>query len=110
VDDFRKETKTNFKEKISNLLGNIGCVLVAIIRLIIATLPFVMIGGNFFRFFILSTIQSFFPITTIVFWIWGLVCAIKGVQDIWAILFYIAFVLIWIPFFISTIISTFSKK
>ena len=105
-----EEPKLTFKEKASNSLGAFGSILFFIIRIIVAILPFVMIGGNFFLTLLLISINTFVPFTSVVFWIWGLVCAIKGVQDIWAIIFYISFVLIWIPFFISTITSMFSKK
>lgn len=105
-----KEPKITFKEKLSNALGAFGTVLYFLIRLIISILPFVMIGGNFFLTLLLISINTFVPFASAVFWIWGLVCAIKGVQDIWAIIYYIAFVLIWIPFFISTIVSIFSKE
>jgi hypothetical protein len=110
VDDSHEEPKTTFKEKLSNALGTFGTVLYFLIRLIISILPFVMIGGNFFLTLLLISINTFVPFASAVFWIWGLVCAIKGVQDIWAIIYYIAFVLIWIPFFISKIVSIFSKE
>ncbi len=105
-----EEPKLTFKEKILNSLGAFGVVFLFIIRVIVAILPFVMIGGNFFLTLILISINSFVPFASAVFWIWGLISAIKGVQDVWAIIYYIAFVLIWIPFFISTIVSMFSKE
>lgn len=102
--------KPTFKEKAIDTLGGFGFVLYFLIRLMIAVLPFVMIGGNFFLTLLLASINYFIPITSVVFWIWGLVCAIQGVQDVWAIMFYIAFVVVWIPFLVSTTISMFSKK
>ena len=110
VEESTEEPRTTFKEKITNSLGVFGNILYYLSRTVIAILPFVMIGGNFFLTLLLISINTFVPFASAVFWIWGLVCAIKGVQDIWAIIYYIAFVLIWIPFFISTIISMFSKK
>ena len=98
------------KEKLISSLGSFGGILYFIIRMIISILPFVMIGGNFFLTLLLISINTFVPFASAVFWILGLVCAIKGVQDIWAIIYYVAFALIWIPFFISTIVSMFSKK
>lgn len=79
-------------------------------RFLVAVLPFIMIGGNFLLTLLLVTINAFVPFASIVFWIWGLVCAIQGVQDFWAIIYYISFGLIWIPFYTSTIISFFSKE
>ena len=107
--DTRYHEKTSMKEKFVNALGGFGIILFFAIRLIISILPFVMIGGNFFLTLILIGINTFVPFASVVFWIWGLVCAIKGVQDFFAILYYIAFVVIWLPFFISTVISAFSK-
>lgn len=95
----------NFKEKIINLFGGFGVILLFLARAVIAVLPFVMIDTNFFVTFLLIAINGFVPFASIVFWIWGLVCAIMGVQDIWAIIYYISFVVIWLPFFISTTIS-----
>lgn len=98
------------KEKITGALGAFGIVLYYLVQLAVVILPFVMIGGGFFLTLLLTTIEYFIPLTSVVFWIWGLVCAIKGVQDIWAIMYYIAFVVIWIPFFVSTVLSIFSKR
>lgn len=97
------------KEKLVGIFGGFGMVLFFITRLIIAILPFVMIGGNFFVTLLLISINSLVPFASAVFWIWGLVCAIKGVQDIWAIIYYIVFVVVWIPFYISTIVSVLKK-
>lgn len=110
ADSCPEEPRTTFKEKITNALGGFGVVLYYLVRIIVYILPFVMIGGNFFITFLLITINTFVPFASVVFWIWGLVCAIKGVQDVWAIMYYIAFVVIWIPFFISTITTMFSKN
>ena len=45
----------------------------------------------------------------IVFWIWGLVKAIGGKQDVWAIIYYIVSVVVFLPVF-GSIISSFFKK
>lgn len=104
------EEKMTFKEKVLGMLGGFGVICFYLLRILIAVLPFVMIGGNFFLTLLLITINYWVPLTSVVFLVWGLVCAIQGVQDIWAILFYIIFIAIWIPFFISTIISVFQKR
>ncbi len=101
--------KEGIMSKDSPIYG-IGVILLYIIRFFVSILPFVMISGNFFINIILISISTFFPLTSIVFWIWGLVCAIKGTQDVIAIIYYISFVVIWIPFFISTIASFFRKN
>lgn len=101
--------KEGIMSKDSPIYG-IGAILLYIIRFFVSILPFVMISGNLFINIILISISTFFPLTSIVFWIWGLVCAIKGTQDVIAIIYYISFVVIWIPFFISTVISFFRKN
>ena len=97
------------KEKLFSMFGAFGIVLFYISRLIIAILPFVMIGGNFFVSLLLISINSLVPFASAVFWIWGLVCAINGVQDIWAIIYYIVFAVVWIPFYINTIVAVIKK-
>ena len=109
-EDSTENPKPTFKEKIPNSLGAFGVVLYFLARLIVSILPFVMIGGNFFLTLLLVAINTFVPFASIVFWVWGLVCAMQGVQDIWAIIYYIVFIVVWIPFYVSTIISMFSKK
>jgi len=68
-----------------------------------------MIGGNFFITLLLITINTFVPLAPVVFWSWGLVCAIQGIQDIWAIIYYVAFIVLFLPFIITTIVNFFSK-
>lgn len=98
------------KEKIVGALGTFGFILYFIVQLLVSILPFLMIGGGFFFSLLLISIHYFVPITSVIFWIWGLVCAIKGVQDIWAVIYYIAFVVIWIPFYINVLTSLFKKN
>lgn len=106
----QSHAKPSVKEKLANTFGIFGVILFFALRLIVSILPFVMIGGNFFLNLFLIAINTFVPFTSVVFWIWGLVCAIKGVQDFWTILYYIVFAFIWLPFFVTTIISAFSKE
>ena len=98
------------KEAIIEKLGCLGMVLYYAASLIVSILPFVMIGGGFFFSALLIAINYFFSPASAIFWIWGLVCAINGVQDFWAVLYYIAFVVIWIPFYISVLTSLFKKN
>ena len=106
---FQKK-KISIKEKLVNALGMVGVIIFYLMRLIIYVLPFVMIGGSFFVTLLLVSINTFVPLSSAVFWIWGLVCALKGVQDFWTILYYICFVVIWLPFYIEIIASFFSNK
>lgn len=98
------------KEKLQATLGVIGGILFYLISLTIYILPLVMIGASFWLDLLFFAILYFFPVSSIVFWIWGLVCAITGPQDAWAIIYYVLFVVMWIPFFFSTIAELFSSK
>ncbi len=106
-----KETTAGMtiKEKIIVKLGCLGVALYYALSLLISVLPFVMIGGGFFFGLVLISINYFIPLTSIIFWFWGLICALKGVQDIWAILYYVLFVVMWIPFYIGILKALFKK-
>ena len=99
-----------FKDKLTNTFGVFGIIIYILIQAIVYILPFVMIGGNFFLTLLLLGINSLIPFASAVFWIWGLVCAINGIQDIWAIMYYIVFVVVWIPYYINLITSFIRRK
>lgn len=105
----RNIRRASIKDGLINALGTVGGILYYVINLIVAILPFVMIGGGFWFSFLLISLNLFIPYTSIIFWIWGLICAIQGVQDIWAILYYVIFVVAWIPFYINLILSLISR-
>lgn len=98
------------KEKMINALGAAGIGLWYLVSLLIAVIPFVMIGASFLLNVLFFGVVQFFPASSIIFWIWGLVCAIKGPQDAWAIIYYILFVIMFLPFFINSILSIFQKR
>lgn len=104
-----KKRKSTIKEKLADTLGYWGIILYYIVRIIVCILPFVMIGGGFFFGLLLIAINYFIPFTSVLFWVWGLFCAIKGVQDIWAIIYYVVFAVVWLPFYISLLSSFFSR-
>lgn len=104
-----KEKKESFKERLEGTYGCLGVVLYYLVSSIIAILPFVMIEANFFITLVLISIEIFIPLTSIVFWIWGLVCAIMGKQDFWTMQYYIVFAVAWLPFYIQIIKSLFRK-
>lgn len=91
------------KEKLQTTFGMIGGIVFYLISLSVYILPLVMIGASFWWDLLFFGILYFFPPSSIVFWIWGLICAINGPQDAWAIIYYVLFVIMWIPFFVSTI-------
>jgi hypothetical protein len=97
------------KEKLSNALGTMGCIVYYLFSTFVYVLPFIMIGAPFWLDFIFFGILQFFPVASIIFWIWGLVCAIQGTQDVFAIIYYILFVVMFVPFFISIIIDFFKR-
>lgn len=91
------------KEKLSGALGTFGAILYYLIRISVSALPLVMIDGGWLLRLALFTVMYFFPASGIIFWIWGLVCAIGGTQNWVAIVYYICFAVIFLPFFISCV-------
>lgn len=104
----KRNSAKNMKEWFSSTLGTFGTILYFAIAFFLAALPFVMIGGNFFVTFLLVLLEQLIPPIGIIFWIWGLICAINGPQDFIAIIYYIVFAIAWIPYYISIIISIIS--
>ena len=91
------------KQKLQLSLGAIGGIVFHLITLTVYVLPIVMINTSFWWDALFFVILYIFPVTSVIFWIWGLVCAITGPQDIFAIIYYVLFVVLWIPFFVSVI-------
>lgn len=91
------------KEKLSAALGTFGEIIYFILRMFVSVLPLVMIDGGWFLRLVIFTIMYFVPISGVIFWVWGLICAIGGVQDWVAIVYYICFAVIFLPFFISCV-------
>lgn len=98
------------KEKLQNALGTFGGILYWILTILIAILPLVMIDMPSLVDFIILAVCSFLPFLSIPLWIWGLVEAIKGPQDIFAIIYYIATVAIFLPTIISMISGFIDKR
>lgn len=101
------------KDKLQSILGGFGIAVYFVISLLASVLPFVMIGTSFWLNLIFFGIIQFVPATSVIFWVWGLIAAINGVQDVFAIIYYVLFAILFLPFFISIILdflSTFSRK
>jgi len=98
------------KEKLQSLLGGFGMVLYYGLMLLIAILPLVMIDVPFWADAIILIAVNVFPPLSLPLWIWGLVKAIQGPQDAWAIIYYVAAVVVFLPTFISIIVGFFKKK
>lgn len=54
--------------------------------------------------FVASVLPQFYSVIWIPLWIWGLVSAIQGPQDIFAIIYYVLFVVFALPTLVKTII------
>lgn len=97
------------KEKFLSALGNFGLILYYIIRLSVSILPLVMIDANFVLSFLFCVIMNVIPLASPVFWVWGLVCAVSGTQDWMAIVYYICFGIIFLPFIVDLLLPLFSS-
>ena len=97
------------KDKLISIFGSVGMIIWYLLSWFIYVIPFVMIGASFWLNLLFFLIMEFFPPSSIVFWIWGLVCAIKGEQDVWAIIYYVLFVIMFIPFFVRIVLDLSQK-
>lgn len=98
------------KEKLFGTLGSIGCVIYYLLIMTIAVMPVVMIDPPGIINWLLIAIVIFLPTLSAPVWIWGLICTILGPQDVIAIIYYVLFVVLWLPFFISIISAFFTKQ
>lgn len=98
------------KEKLMSALGTFGFVLWYLISLLIAVLPLVMIDAPFLLNLLLIVIALFIPASSGIFWVWGLVCTIRGPQDTIATIYYVLFAIMFLPYFINVILSLFNKR
>ena len=89
------------KDKLLSALGTFGVILWYIISAIIYILPLVMIGKSFLMNLLFLAVMYFFPLSSVVFWVWGLVCTINGPQDVFAIIYYVVFAVMYLPFVLS---------
>lgn len=106
-----KETSvTNIKDKLINGLGSVGLVFWYLLSLSIAVMPLVMIDAPFLLNLILLAIALFIPAASGILWVWGLVSTINGPQDTIAIIYYVLFAIMFLPYFINSILSTFIKR
>lgn len=101
---------SNLKEKIIELLGGAGYILYFLLLGIVTVVPLVMIGTNWWQSLIIIIVNQFLPVISTVFWIWGLIKAIQGPQDVFAIIYYVLFAIVYLPFFITFIASFRGKE
>lgn len=100
-----KEPRKGIKERLINYFGTFGIYLYFAFSLFLAAFPFIMIDSNFFVTFLLALVNLLIPFASVIFWAWGLICAINGPQDVFAIIYYIVFVVAWVPYYISVLSS-----
>ena len=96
------------KDFLTGTLGFFGGIIYYLFALLVTIIPFIMIGLPIWATFILLLIVQFFPLSSIVFWIWGIVCAIQGPQDIWAYIYYGLTVVVYIPFLFNIVLGIIS--
>lgn len=88
----------------------IAFILLYVLALFINVLPIVMITPSLLLSILFLAIEFTIPISSVVFWVWGLICAIQGKQDAWAIAYYILFVIMFLPNFAYNVAGMFKKK
>lgn len=89
------------KEKLLGALGTFGAILWYVFELFLFVLPLVMIHQGLLLRAVFFFCMVFIPGAPAVFWIWGLVCAIGGPQDVFAIIYYVATAIIFLPYLVS---------
>ena len=86
------------KEFLLNSLGTFGILLFYAISLLITVYPLIMFEMSWWLYIILALIVQLvivnIPFGLEVLWIIGLIGAISGKQDIFAVIYYVLFVLI----------------
>lgn len=95
------------KQKLIIALGSLGFILYFLISTFVYVLPLLVLDLSFWLFLLFLFVMQFIPISSVVFWIWGLITTIQGQQDAWAIIYYALFAILFLPFFVSTITDIF---
>lgn len=98
-----RQRESNLKERFFGTLGMFGLILYYIISLVVSIFPSVMISDSWIFFFVFLAISYFFPLSTVVFWTWGLVCAMQSPQNAITTAYYVVTVVVWFPFFIGIV-------
>lgn len=84
-----------------------------VISVILLMLPYTVIHFNDYLLYAIIAVIVFFTMENtyvlMIYWLIGLICAIVGSQNVWAIIYYFAFAIIWIPFFKDILLSVIEK-
>ena len=101
-----------FKEKLISYLGALGgifqFVLTPLIRMALYIYPLMFFNFSWWVDSICIFVMIAFPITTLLFWIAGLVAAIMGGQSAFTIVYYVLFVVVCVPDMIKLYRALFS--
>lgn len=86
-------------------LGSLGFFVYLLLLIIIGAMPAAMITTGFGWSLLIVSVMFLIPQTSVIFWIWGLVAAINGVQDFLAIIYYVLFAILFLPIAVGIIID-----
>lgn len=91
------------KNKLTAIFGAFGAVLYWIIRAIIAIIPVFILDLPFWADFLIFFAIGLLPELSIVVWIWSFIVALQMPIDIIVIIYFISFVIVFVPFMIGVI-------
>lgn len=93
------------KDELIDSLGSFGLILWFALSLFKNVFPAIMIADSLIIAIGITVFQQFVPLSSVAFWIWGMVCAVRGEQDVFAYIYYISFAVLFLPFFIKAVFS-----
>ena len=91
------------KKKLAAIFGTFGVILYWIIRVIIAIIPVFILDLPFWADSLIFLAIEVFPPISIVVWIWSFIVALQTPIDIFVIIYFISFVIVFVPFMIGVI-------
>ncbi len=97
------------KEKLVDKLGIAGLILFYIILLIVSFMPLLALPIGGILFFVFAALMYFIPASSAFFWVWGLICVLGGRQDAFAIIYYVCFVIVFMPVFLDAAVHLYEK-
>lgn len=97
------------KEKLIDKLGTAGVILFYAASLIVSVMPLLALPVRGILFFVLAALMYFIPASSAIFWVWGLMYVFDGKQDAFAVIYYVCFVVLFLPIFINAAVSLYGK-
>lgn len=101
---------SRLRQKLSDSFGFFGIILYYVISLAIVSLPMVVFWDPVFLSFLYFIGYWIFPPISGIFWVCGLFRVISGQQGTFSLIYYIAFAVIFLPFFVAFLRSLFSNN